>query len=74
VFTTTTLITHQVWDEVIWSATAVWDDGSGAEPARLSVSGRAPAGDDDSPIGLLTAALQAMRLQHLARDSRDRTC
>jgi len=62
-FTTTTLITHRVWDEVLWSATAVWDDGSGAEPARLYASGRAPLGADDTPTALLTAAVGAMRSQ-----------
>ena len=59
-WTQVSLSLHHVWEDVLWRATAIWDDGAGTDPVVLSLAGRASASANDSPAGLLESALAAL--------------
>lgn len=64
-WTTVSLTAHPVWDEVNWHCSATWREDHEAEPLTLTLSGRAPLGEDESPEGVLTAALRALALERV---------
>lgn len=70
-WTQASLSLHHVWDDVLWRATAIWQDDDVTEPVVLNLSGRAPVGGLESPYALLAAALLALEreLQHQGADS-----
>lgn len=55
------LSSHQVWDEVLWSAIAVWQEDDDQEPIVLTKEGRAPLGEHEDPASLLVASLSAIQ-------------
>lgn len=59
-WTQVSLSLHHVWDDVLWRATAIWQEDDQVEPVTLSLSGRAAAGGLESPASLLAAALDAL--------------
>jgi hypothetical protein len=57
------ITTTQVWEEVLWHATATWRDDDAAEPVVLVLSGRAPLHDLADPTEMLRAAVRAMEIE-----------
>lgn len=54
------LATHQVWDDLLWSVTALWDEGDGTPPVALTKQGQCPLHGADAPHDMLAAALKSM--------------
>lgn len=52
--------TFQVWDDLQWRATAIWQDDPDQEPIVLAKSGTCPIGDADSPEAVLRAVVSAL--------------
>lgn len=59
---------HVVWNDVLWSVTAVWQDDAEEKPVVLEKSGRAPLSEGDGPDEVLIAA--ALALQRMALEGR----
>jgi len=59
-WTSISLNCHQVWDQVMWSATAIWVQDDVSEPIVLTKSGVVPVGDNEQPATLLKAAVAAL--------------
>jgi hypothetical protein len=53
------LACHLVWDDVLWSVTAVWQDDHDSEPVTITRSGRAAVAGLDHPHEHLLAAVRA---------------
>ncbi len=51
---------HVVWDDVLWQVIAIYQDSADAEPVTLERAGRAPLDGEDSPYGVLAAAVRAL--------------
>lgn len=68
-FTNVHLALHPVWDDLLWSATAIWDEGDGTAPVVLSKTGQVPLRGVDSPHDMLALAVAALSDEmHLASD------
>lgn len=56
-WTNISLNTHLVWEDVLWSVTAIWVEDHDAEPVTIQRTGTTSIGADDSPEAILTVAL-----------------
>lgn len=52
---------HVVWNDVLWTVTAVWQDDGEEPPVILEKSGRCALGDLDGPDAVLAAATSALQ-------------
>ena len=64
-WTHVSLHVHIVWQEAIWSASAVWQDDPSEQPVTMSKSGRVSLGADTGPDAALLAAARALQAQPL---------
>lgn len=64
---------HLVWEDVLWSVVALYEDGDGSDPVAIYRSGRAPVGAEDSPQALLQAAVHAMTFEIAESSEQPRT-
>ena len=55
-WTHVSLNAHIVWEEVLWEARLIWQDGPDAEPIVLEKSGRVPLPADGGPEQAIAAA------------------
>lgn len=51
---------HVVWDDALWTLTALWQDDPEQQPVALERSGRVPLGGDDGPLHVMTQILAAL--------------
>lgn len=51
---------HVVWDDLLWSARAIWDDDDAGPPVVLERSGRCAAQGADQVQDILLAAARSM--------------
>lgn len=51
---------HVVWDDALWSVTALYQDDQESEPIALSKSGRASLEGVEDPDGILAVAVRAL--------------
>jgi hypothetical protein len=59
-WTHVSLNAHIVWDDALWTLTALWVDDPESEPIALERSGRVPLGGDDGPQHVITQVLAAL--------------
>jgi hypothetical protein len=52
---------HVVWEDVLWSARAIWTDDTDAAPVVMQKSGRVHLGADDGPDAVLLAAVRDLQ-------------
>lgn len=51
---------HVVWDDILWSVRAMYQEAPTEAPVVLTKSGQTPMTDDDSPEGVLAAVTAAI--------------
>lgn len=59
-WTSATLTTTLLWDDLLWWVSATWQDDAESEPTVISKQGRVPAHGADAPFEILTAAMIAL--------------
>lgn len=60
-WTNINLTTHVVWDEILWTVVAIWQDGLGNDAVVMEKSGRCAVGVEDGPDAVLLAAVRALQ-------------
>jgi hypothetical protein len=60
-FQTVTLRCQIVWEDVLWTVLAVWQEDDASEPIVMEKSGRCSLGGDSGPDAVLSAAVAALQ-------------